>query len=103
MRESSKRSAMNIQDAFLDFSLRRWVVAVGFLSALIWTIQASPLVREMTSRATPPSQVIQPEGTKDISLILDREEYDPLDVTGVAVVSLRAAGEAVDRLRAEAE
>ena len=53
------------------------------------TAAAAPLVLKVTSGGVPLSQVIEPDGTGAISLILDREEYDPLDVTGVALVRVQ--------------
>ena len=69
------------------------VAAVWLRCMLDATVRAGPLVREVASSPNPFSQVIAgKESGKEISLILDREEYDPLDVTGVAVIRIKPGG-----------
>ena len=62
--------------------------------------KASSLVYEVTSSPVPYSQVVvAPDAGQDISLILDREEYDPLDVTGVAVIRFQPGAKHLNDLR----
>lgn len=75
------------------------VAAVAFLSLFSHAVNAGPLVREVTSSDTPKSQVIVRDGWPDMSLILDREEYDPLDVTGVAVIRFTPGEKRLEDLR----
>src|SRR5687767_13191279 len=76
------------------------VMVVSVLTVLAGAVQAGPLVREVTSSPVPYSQVLAaPGGEKDISLILDREEYDPLDATGMAVIRFQPRARRLDDLR----
>jgi hypothetical protein len=71
---------------------RRTLIPVAFWVACLLGDAAfcGPLVREVKSSDSPFSQVItRSDGDRSISLILDREEYDPLDLTGVAVIRIR--------------
>lgn len=62
------------------------------------------LVREAKSSTEPYSRVLPGRGgKKDISLILDREEYDPLDVTSVAIVRFKRNDRPLDELRLRLE
>jgi hypothetical protein len=58
------------------------------------------LVRNVRHNSVPYSLVVEAEDSRrDISLILDREEYDPLDLTGVAVIRFRPKEKQLEDLR----
>ena len=65
----------------------------GLFGALLPGVQADagPLVRDARWSRDPFSRVVAPPGARrDLVLVLDREEYDPLDTAGVLVIRFDA-------------
>jgi PcRGLX-like N-terminal RIFT barrel domain len=79
------------------------ILLLPFLAIVSRTTWAGPLVLEVASSPVPYSQVVDASDGKEVSLILDREEYDPLDVTAVALIRLRTRLAPLEDLRLRLE
>src|SRR5688572_5402032 len=80
------------------------LIAGWFVVFFIQGLWAGPLVREATSSPGAFSRVIAAPGeAREMSLILDREEYDPLDVTGVGVIRFKRKQATLEALRIRLE
>ena len=80
----------------------RTKLILGLLSPLLFSLEAhaGPLVRESRWSRVPFSRVVAPPGARrDLVLVLDREEYDPLDLTGVLVMRFEAGKRELGDLR----
>jgi hypothetical protein len=74
-----------------DFTLARRISFLACLPFAYFAVpdipaHSGPLVREVKMSTNALSPVISPDGGRDIWMVLDREEYDPRDITGVAVM-----------------